>query len=97
MTPLMFGAATGQGDVVKALVLSRADPGVFNVEGKGILQLARQTSNTRMYPWLLMHATTKDGRSLIDTDIKTPKKESTNRGNFSKNYRHPANGYILRT
>ena len=94
MTPLMFAAATGQGDVVKALVLSRADPGVFNVEGKGILQLARQTSSNRMYPWLLKYGRHKDGTPLLETYVRKPPKETNHSTKFSKNYRHTGT-YIL--
>ena len=54
LTPLLQAAAAGQGNVVRLLVERRADPGVFDKSGRGILYLSYNCSEGRgtMYKWL---------------------------------------------
>ena len=90
----MFAASTGQFDVVKVLVLAGADPGGFNVGGKGILQLARHVSVNRMHPWLATFGKNEDGTPLVETYITKSRKAANIPANLSNNDRHTGM-YIL--
>ena len=63
MTPLLLAASTGQSNLVKALVLIRADAGAKTFDGKTILDLTSK-NNMGLCKWLEEHAKTKDGAKL---------------------------------
>ena len=63
MTPLLMAAATGQSNLVQALVVFRADAGAKTFDGKTILDLTSKNS-MGLCKWLGEHAKTKDGAKL---------------------------------
>ena len=63
MTPLLMAAATGQSNLVQALVVFRADAGAKTFDGKTIFDLT--WDNARLLcEWLQEHGRTKDGAAL---------------------------------
>ena len=63
MTPLLMAASTCQSQLVKALVVIRADAGAKTFDGKTILDLTSKNS-MGLCKWLGEHAKTKDGAKL---------------------------------
>ena len=63
MTPLLMAASTCQSNLVKALVVNRADAGAKTFDGKTILDLT--WANARpLCTWLQANGRTKDGAAL---------------------------------